>query len=179
MLAVPDEPHGDVPGRPSWGAIADAVGNYLLVFAFVPPLAVLPGWALAELNNPVNLHDRIVGVFLPARGLLALLDAFSAGLAQRALAGILTGTVLSALPLAHRPVSRPRRAAAGAVGGMLGAALSLLVLPLLPEDVAAYGGGPMLALVSGALCGLLGAPGAYRALAGSGASDPTLVAAAR
>lgn len=161
--------------RPSVGAVADAIGQSLLGFAFLPPLAALPAWLAREAVDDLNRQDSIVLAFLPARGLLAILDAFSSGLPQRLLAGLLTGVVLSALLPRRGSVARARIATTGLMCGAVATGLSLLLLPLLPEVMAANGE-PLRDLVSGALCGLLVAPAVYRA---STASATPLVAAAR
>ena len=71
------------------GAIADVVGHCVVVFAFVPTLAVLPGWLHAEATNALNWHDPIVLAFLPVRGMVALWSAFGAGLVPGIIGGLI------------------------------------------------------------------------------------------
>lgn len=153
----------------SWGAVADVVGHCVLVFAFVPPLAELPRWLAFEASNPLNGQDPIVLAFLPMRGLILLLGAFSAGLTQGMLGGVFAGLLLSVL-LSRQggTATLGRRLGLGALGGALAASLAVgtLLAPRL-ADLAAHAGQVGFEIVLGMVCGVLAAPTASRLL-----SDP-------
>ena len=148
----------------------------MLVFAFVPPLAALLPWIYFEAHNALNLQDGIVLAFLPARGLLTLLDAFSAGIAQRLLAGLLTGIVLSALLPTPGRHATSRRVALGLLGGVLGSGLAMLALSLRADHLASHDGLIALDLLWGAICGVLAASTAYRLLTPPDRSDASPLA---
>lgn len=150
------------------GAIADAIGQCVLVFAFLPPLASLPSWLLFELRNPLNATDPVVLTFLPVRGAILLLHAFRAGVVNGVLAGLVAGT-LACVWVARGgdglPVMRQR--ALGALGG----ALAALAVVLGTLARAAVQGGDLSAtplstvafeIGAGLVCGLIAAPRALR-----------------
>lgn len=111
----------------SFGFAADVIGHCVLVFAFAPSLAALPGWISFEADNPLNVEDAVVLMFLPVRGLVALLDTFAAGLGARVLTGAVAGVLLSAW-LSTRVVAPTlaRRILVGASSGALAAGLVTL-----------------------------------------------------
>lgn len=165
MPAALEEPRRAGATRRSWGAVADVVGHCVIVFAFVPPLAAVARWLYAEAHNPLNLHDAIVLAFLPARGLLAFLDAFSARIERGVLAGAVAGVLLSAL-FARRIETARQRLALGALSGLLGgcAALVALAAPRFLHGAHAAPPGDQVGfeLVAGMLCGMIATPSAYR-----------------
>lgn len=145
--------------RPSYGAIADAVGHCLLVFTFVPPLLALPGWLYREAGNHLNLEEPLVLAFVPVRGVTVLLNAFYAGVVPGLVAGLVTGVALTVL--ARRAVA-PRLL--GAVIGALAAGVALVATLVVargsawapPANVVAF------ELGAGLLCGGIAAPTALR-----------------
>jgi hypothetical protein len=156
--------------RRSWGAVADAVGHCVLVFAFVPPLAALPRWLSFEINNSLNVQDPIVLAFLPVRGMLLLVNAFRAGLVPGVMAGAIEGGLLWAWLARGAASTRAQRIVVGAVTGALAACAVVLVSVV----VAAANTGPRTGrdaiafeIASGVLCGMIAAPTALRFLAPS------------
>jgi len=157
--------------RPSsaW-AVADAVGHCVLVFAFVPALAAVPGWLLREGSLAPNLHDPLVLAFLPVRGAVALLNAFFVGAAQGVIAGVCAGLVLAAWRGARGATASTAEAALrGAAAGAVGAAVMVaVVLAWQAARVGALAPPPAAVafeLGAGILCGVLAAPGASGLLA--------------
>lgn len=168
--------------RPSWGAIADAVGHCVLVFAFAPPLVELPRWFFSEATNRLNLEDPVVLAFLPVRAGLVLVNAFFDGVAQGVLAGVLAGLLLSGWYVRRGgvPATTGGRALLGAgCGGcgaavMVGVMLSLLTprpeVPGLPAAAVAF------EILSGTVCGVLAIPHAVRLLTAVAGRDRRPVA---
>jgi hypothetical protein len=157
--------------RRSWGDVADVVGHCVLVFAFVPALAALPQWLAFEAINPFNRQDAIALAFVPARGLIALLDAFADDVGQRVLAGALAGVLLAAL---SSRTSRPRqRVLLGALCGALAAGLAALALVVSRASDASLRGPVLFAIASGAVCGVIAAPTVHRFLGVRVGADAT------
>jgi len=160
---------GERGTRPSPGwAIADAVGHCVLVFAFVPALATVPGWLLREGSLAPNLHDPLVLAFLPVRGIVALLNAFFIGAAQGVIAGICAGIALVAWRAARGATASTAEALLrGAAAGAAGA--TVMVAGVVAWQADRIGAPPFAAVafevVSGIVCGVLAAPGASRLLA--------------
>jgi hypothetical protein len=157
----------------SWGAVADAVGHCLLVFAFAPVLVALPRWLYFEATNPLNLEDPIVLAFLPARAGVLMLNTFLAGAVQGVVAGIVAGALVSAWAGARgRPSTRAQEILLGAACGtvaaclMVGAVLALEVSEGRP--VPSHVGPIAFEIATGAVCGVLAVPTALRLLAGQG-----------
>ena len=146
--------------RPSWRAIADGVGHSVLVYVFVPTLAALPGWLRYEIANPLNFNDTMVTLFIPARGLRALLNAFQDGMNAGLLAGLLNGALLCTWVWSRGAPSDLRQrlllgAGAGAAASFLMAATMLtinavrageLVIPFVPVAFE---------VCSGVVCGVI------------------------
>jgi hypothetical protein len=141
----------------------------VLVFAFAPALASLPGWLLAEATSPLNMQDPVVSSFVLVRGVLGLLNAFYAGLVPGVLAGAIEGALVCAWVLSGGAIStRRQRALMGAITGALAASLMVLLV----MGVELLGGRPRawaadavaFEAVSGILCGLIAAPTAVRFL---------------
>ena len=145
------------------GAIADVVGHCVVVFAFVPTLAVLPGWLVSEAANPVNRHEPIVLAFLPVRGLVALWSAFDAGLVPGIIGGLIDGILLGAWLLRDKP---RRAVVAGAVCGVLaglGVVLASIALGAFQHGFSLPRAVPVaFELASGVVCGMLAIPTAVR-----------------
>lgn len=160
MPPARDDRSAALPGPPSWGAIADAVGHCMLVFAFLPPVAVIPGWVVGEARNAFNLQDPVVLAFLPARGTLALLDAFRDGIAGRLIAGVLAGLLLTGLASRRGVGTAGRRLALGALCGGLAGAATMAVLAATGPAPASFG----VAVVGAIVCGAVATPGAVRLL---------------
>jgi len=145
------------------GAIADVVGHCVVVFAFVPTLAALPGWVYAEMANPLNWHDPIVLAFLPVRGMVALWSAFDAGLVPGIVGGLIDGILLGAW-LLRAPPRRPF--VAGAICGTLagcGVVLASLAFGTFQRGFSLPRAVPVaFELASGVVCGMLAVPTAVR-----------------
>jgi hypothetical protein len=104
----------------------------VLVFVFVPTLAGLPAWIRYEIANPLNFDDTMVTLFLPARFLRALLNAFQAGMNAGVLAGLLNGVVVCAWRWSRGAPANLRQrlllgAGAGATAGALMVATMLTI----------------------------------------------------
>src|SRR2546429_1296091 len=111
--------------RSRWRAVADAVGHCVLVFVFAPLLAAVPGWLRFEARNPLNFSDPMVTLFIPARGMRALLAAFEAGVDAGVLSGLMSGLLVCAWVWSRGPIATsPQRMLLGALGG---AAASILM----------------------------------------------------
>ena len=145
------------------GAIADVVGHCVVVFAFVPTLAVLPGWLVSEAANPLNRHEPIVLAFLPVRGLVALWSAFDAGLVPGIIGGLIDGILLSTWLLRAQP---RRTFVAGAICGALaggGVVLASVALGTFQRGFSLPRAVPVaFELASGLVCGMLAVPTAVR-----------------
>ncbi|HJQ83705.1 MAG TPA: hypothetical protein VKA21_06510 [Candidatus Binatia bacterium] len=157
-----------------WGAVADAVGHCVLIFAFAPTLAALPGWLYLEAHNPLNLDEPLVLMFAPMRGVIALLDAFAAGVLPGVLAGAIDGIlVVTWFSWGGDVSTRRRQVFMGAIWGALAAGLMLPVATsvtflrgasvTLPAATVAF------EITSGIVCGMVATPTAIRLLAGSDA----------
>jgi hypothetical protein len=147
------------------------MGNCVLVFAFAPTLASVPGWLYSEANNPLNVQDAVVLAFVPVRGIITLLNAFAQGLGQRVLVGAVAGVLLSVWLSTRGRASTLRRCLIqGALSGALAAGLVVLA-PVSPRvlgaDLVPRGRAIASAIVSGILCGMIAAPAAGRRLNGS------------
>jgi hypothetical protein len=150
---------------PSWGAVADAVGHCVVVFAFLPALAVVPRWLYFEATNALNRSEPVVLVFLPVRGFLRLLNGFAQGAAHGVVAGVIAGIVLSAALMRWRAADGWRRAVLGAASGAVAAALAALLLRVAGLDgLRAPGDRATLQIALGALCGVIAVPTAVRLL---------------
>lgn len=166
---MPDHP-GSLP-VPSWRAIADAVGHSVLVYVFVPTLAGLPSWLRYELANPMNFTDPVVTVFLPVRGVRALLNAFEQGMNAGLLAGLLNGVLVCTWVWSRgAPAPFLQRLALGAAAGAV--ASVLMIATLLAVNAAGTGelAIPFLPVafetVSGLVCGVIAVPTMLRLLDG-------------
>lgn len=156
--------------HPSWRRVADAVGHCVLVFAFVPALAPLPGWLVFEATNPLNVQDPIVLSFVLVRGINLLLNAFFAGIVPGVLAGTIEGALLCGWPSTRAPAStRRQRCMVGAVSGALAAGLMVLAVmageAFVRRPRTWAGGAIAFEVISGVVCGMLAAPTAIRLLA--------------
>jgi hypothetical protein len=176
MLRPSPSPTADRVPR-SWGAVADAIGAGVLVFAFAPILASVPWWLSFEATNRLNARDPVVLAFVPVRGIVFLLDAFRDGAVQGVVAGAIFG-VLCCVWTAWRSGLPPQREriALGATTGALAAGVMLLltvplgiVAPGRPPASGAIGEVPAFAglravrtvsfeVVAGMLCGMVAAP---------------------
>jgi hypothetical protein len=150
-------------GGTGLGACADAVGHCVLIFAFLPTLASLPAWLAFEAQNPLNLSDPVVLIFLPVRGAILLLHAFRAGVANGVLAGLVDGLLVWVWVRRYGlPSPAGRAPALGAVGGALAAlivVIAKLVGPALQAPLTASLLAPIaFELVAGVVCGLVAAP---------------------
>ncbi|MEO7435689.1 MAG: hypothetical protein ABI080_09395 [Candidatus Binatia bacterium] len=152
---------------PAWGALADALGHCVLVFAFLPTLAALPRWLAFEATNTLNLHDPVVLAFLPVRGGLLLLSALEEGLVPGIVAGVIAGMLVCAWARWQPEPRTPSfRLLLGAAGGFCAAGLMLLTTMAwaraagrsltVPTATLAF------ELASGAVCGLVAISGALR-----------------
>jgi hypothetical protein len=159
-----------VPKGPLLGALADAVGHCVLVFAFLPALSALPGWLAFEATSRTNLEDGVVLAFLPVRGAVLLLHAFRAGVVTSVAAGIAAGLALTAWTWWRGAVaSWGGRLGIGAIAGALAAGIGIAVglaivaargtVPDVPLRVIAF------ELGTGIVCGMIAAPRAIQLLA--------------
>jgi hypothetical protein len=157
--------------RPSLGAIADAVGHSVLVFAFLPALAPVPRWLAFELANPLNRTDPVVLAYLPVRGAVLLLNVFWEGLPPGLVAGVLNGVAFALAARAQRPTTRARAVAVGAMTGLAAAAAMTALFVATGLSSAAQLGQPatLFELTAGLVCGAVAAPTATRLL---GATEP-------
>src|SRR5205823_617376 len=156
-------------GRPPSTAVADAVGRCVLVFVFVPTLVALPGWLRYEASNPLNFSDVMVTLFIPIRGLRALLNAFQAGMDAGLLSGLMDGLLVYAWFSSRGDVATRRQRML--VGASLGAAAGVVAVVVVLAIQAFRGGQPVIPLVpiafeigSGAVCGIIAIPAAARLL---------------
>jgi hypothetical protein len=170
--------------RPSWGAIADAIGCCVLAFAFLPPLASLVRWLTFESANALNLSDHIVLEFLPIRGAITLVAAFLAGVVPGVIAGLIDGALVSVWWTWRGVPTRGHALLLGAACGVLAAALMIVVI--LAVQVATTStelptaSSLAFEVGSGLACGIVSAPGAVRLLAAPARLDPApAVASAR
>lgn len=161
--------------RTSLGAVADAVGHSVLVFAFLPALAPVPRWLAFEVQNPLNRTDPVVLTFLPVRGAVLLLNVFWQGLEPGLVAGILNGVLLAALATrALRPATRTRALLLGAATGLAASAAmtALFVAVGLTSATQLTRPTTLFELATGLVCGALAAPTALRWLAASTGLSP-------
>lgn len=107
------------------GTIADVVGNCLLVFAFVPALAAIPGWLRAEAADPSLLRDPVVLAFTLVRGVRAVLGALYEGIVPGVLGGLIDGVLLCAW---MRSRGRAPALPAGAILGAVAASLMVVIV---------------------------------------------------
>lgn len=147
----------------------------MLVFVFLPTLASLPSWFRYEMSNPLNFDDPMVTLFLPARFLRALLNAFSDGMNAGLLSGVLNGGIVSAwVWFRGAPEALRERLQLGAGAGAIASALMAttmltinaasagqLVLPFVPIAFE---------ISSGIVCGLVAIPKMLRLLDPPGAT---------
>jgi hypothetical protein len=150
-----------------WTGIVDALGHCLLVFAFLPPLAALPDWLRFELTNRLNVEQPIVGIFLPVRGFIRLLNEFYAGIVPALVAGCIDGVLLCAWAAWSRAVSRPL--IVGAATGTLSALAMLGGFALSGVDVRSAA---WFEVASGTVCGAIAAPAALRFLSQAKQASP-------
>ena len=149
--------------RSATAVLADVVGHCVVVFAFAPTLAALPGWLHSEATNPLNWHQPMVLAFLPMRGMLALWSAFDAGLVPGLLGGLIDGILLGTWLLR----AQPRRAfGAGTICGALagcGVVLASVALGAVQRGFSLPRAVPVaFELASGVACGMLAVPTAVR-----------------
>jgi hypothetical protein len=180
LVSAPGLPSAASGVPRSWGAVADAVGHCLLVFAFVPALTALPRWLYSEAMNPLNFHEPLVLAFVPVRGIMVLLDAFSAGVAPGVLAGVVDGVLVSAWLLSDHGVSTKRQLIlVGAICGALAASLVVLVAVARAVSAGARlalpAGAVAFAIGSGVVCGMIAVPTAVRFLTSRSGVDPAQV----
>jgi len=149
--------------------VADSVGRCVLVFVFVPTLVALPGWLRYEASNPLNFADAMVTLFIPIRGLRALLNAFQAGMDAGLLSGLMDGLLVYAWFSSRGDVANRRQRML--VGASLGAAAGVLAVVVVLAIQAFRGGQLVIPLVpiafeigSGAVCGIIAIPAAVRLL---------------
>ena len=149
--------------------MADAVGRCVLVFVFVPTLVALPGWLRYEASNPLNFSDVMVTLFIPIRGLRALLNAFQAGMDAGLLSGLMDGLLVYAWFSSRGDVATRRQRML--VGASLGAAAGVVAVVVVLAIQAFRGGQLVIPLVpiafeigSGAVCGIIAIPAAVRLL---------------
>lgn len=146
--------------HPSRAGVADAIGHCLLVFAFLPTLAAIPSWLYFEGNNALNWTDPVVLIFLPVRGMLRALAAFSQGAVPGSLAGAIFGALVSLwIAWLGNPVSRGSRLALGSVGGAISAGfVSLLLLMFFAAGDPSHATAAGFEIASGVLCGAMATP---------------------
>jgi hypothetical protein len=168
--AAPSSMADHTAQKPSWGAIADAVGRSVLVYVLVPTLVSLPGWLRSELANPLNFSDPVVTAFLPVRGFRALLNAFDAGENAGLLAGLLNGVFVCVWARWRGvPTGLRQRLLLGAASGA--AASLLMIVAVLTFNWLDTGNlvVPLVAIAfesaSGLVCGLIALPTLLRLLA--------------
>ena len=162
--------------RPSFGAVADAVGHSLLVFVFLPALAPVPRWLAFEMQNPLNRSDPVVLTFLPVRGAVLLLNVFWQGLEPGVAAGLLNGMLLAVIASrTFDPTSRTRALALGATTGLVASAAmtALFVATGLTNSAQLTAPTMLLELATGLACGTLTAPTALHLLHRSEAPTAT------
>jgi hypothetical protein len=146
--------------RLSWGAIADAVGHSVLVFVFVPTLAALPGWLRSEVALPLNGTDPTVTLFMPIRGLIALMNAFTQGMNAGLIAGLLNGVLVCAWVRSRGAPAKLREqlllgAGAGGTASFLMAAALLSLLAIRGGELAIPFVPVAFEISSGVVCGVL------------------------
>lgn len=153
--------------RPSFGAVADAVGHSLLLFAFLPALAPVPRWLAFEVANPLNRSDAVVLAYLPVRGAVLLLNVFWEGLVPGLVAGVLNGLFFAfAATRGDRPPTTGRALALGAATGLGAAAamIALFVATGLSRATQLAAPATLFELGAALACGALAAPEATRLL---------------
>jgi hypothetical protein len=172
-MSRPDE--GGMRSGPTWGALADAVGYCVVVFAFVPPLAVFPGWLVGELGNRLNAEVPLVLGFAAVRGVNAYLSAFYVGALPGVLTGVANGTLLAARttwlgppPSASAGVRAGAVTGALAAGGVTLATAALSALGMVSATMSRWTVG--FEIAAGMVCGALAAPRVLRLLRGPSAS---------
>lgn len=179
-MGADSETHGPrALSRPSLGAVADAVGHSVLVFAFLPVLAPFPRWLAFELANPLNRTDAVVLAYLPVRGAVLFLNVFWEGLAPGLVAGVLNGALFAfALTRADRPPAIRRALALGAAAGLAAATAMIALFVATGFSKAAQLTEPvtLFELTSGLVCGTLAAPKSARYLRGHRSLTPPLSA---
>jgi hypothetical protein len=149
--------------RRSLGALADTVGHCVLVFAFVPALIALPEWLYAEATRAPYLRCALVVGFLPVRAMVALLDAFRAGIVPGAAAGVLDGVLLSLWFRTAGSATRPRALLVGGLCGGSAAGVVVLAAAIAGRGLAALNPAAVaFALAVGVACGMIAAPAAAR-----------------
>lgn len=152
--------------RRSCGTVADAVGQCVVVFAFLPPLTGLLRFFAIEADNSLNLQDPIVLAFVPVRALFVLLDSFAVGLLPRCMTGVLHGAFVSAWLLAYGgAITRRQSLVVGASSGALAAAVILAA-----EALGSFAAEPMgsrtvvVQILFGIGCGIVATVGTVRRL---------------
>jgi hypothetical protein len=166
------EPAPTKPGAYSPGAVADSIGHCVLVFAFVPALAVIPGWLFFESTNPLNVREPLVLSFLLVRGVDTVLNAFYAGIVAGVLTGFIYGVLVCAWLWSGARVSTQRQLyLSGAIGGALAACLMVVVVATVQAFAGQeriWGAGAIaFEVVSGLVCGTIAVPTAARLLRGA------------
>src|SRR5438874_2139093 len=78
-----------------------------------------------EASNPLNFADAMVTLFIPIRGLRALLNAFQAGMDAGLLSGLMDGLLVYAWFSSRGDVTRRQRML---VGASLGAAAGVVAV---------------------------------------------------
>jgi len=141
----------------------------VLVFVFVPTLVALPDWLRYEASNPLNFSDVMLTLFIPVRGLRALLNAFQAGMDAGLLSGLMDGLLVYAWFSSRGDVATRRQRML--VGASLGAAAGVFAVVVVLAIRAFRGGQLVIPLVpiafeigSGAVCGIIALPAAVRLL---------------
>jgi hypothetical protein len=157
----------DVTPRSRGWALADVVGHCVLVFAFLPTLAVLPAWLAFEMRNPLNVDDPVVTTFLPVRGAILLLRAFREGVVTGVLIGLVAGLLLwSWWRWRGDPGAPLSRLALGGVLGVVAAALvtatSILVARVQGRTAEVTLATLAFEIGAGLVCGVVAAPTALR-----------------
>ena len=151
--------------RTSFGAVADAVGQSVLVFAFLPAVAPVPRWLAFELANPLNRADPVVLTYLPVRGAVLLLNVFWQGLVPGLAAGLLNGILFTALATrSARPATRTNALLLGATTGVSAAVFmtTIFVAIGLASPTELTRPTTLFELASGLVCGAVAAPQAMR-----------------
>ena len=151
------------------GAVADAIGQCILVCAFLPSLVAVAQWLYLEATNPLNVSEPLVLSFVLVRGVTSVLEAFSAGLVAGVVNGLMIGIfVCTWLRARLGGFAPPQLYLVGAVAGGL-AACVMIVLVVGVESAAGserlWGAGAVaFEIVSGMLCGTIAVPTAARLL---------------
>lgn len=159
--------------RPSLGAVADAVGHSVLVFAFLPALAPVPRWLAFELQNPLNRTDPVVLTYLPVRAGVLLLNVFWQGLLPGLTTGILNGLLFAMLAARTTPpLATSRAALLGAATGTAAAMAmtTLFITTGLTSNAQLSQPTTLFELAIGLVCGAVAAPKAAQWLRASEAT---------